>query len=248
MSNENGTETELKTPEEWCRIEGVQILDADGWRGRDGRDWNDPISLAEFQERLVICTQRSIPLQESPITGPQYPQPQQAGGVTIGGTSGPWLAGATITATQPAGEQHTGSLNLTGEGNEAQALPVAAIKAAADVLVHHPLDLPQIGPKGERTWLSDSAIGRADDIARDALTAALPAIRQQVAEEIAVALEGCGRGLHKTADSIRGQITDDGPRDEYNDDRLRRVALAHDNRADGLTGAAVVAREIGRKA
>lgn len=249
MSHENETQTALKTPEEWCRIEGVQILDADGWRGRDGRDWNDPISLVEFKERLVVCTQRRIALQESPITGPPYPRPQQPGGVTIGGTSGPWLTGALITATQPAGEQHTGSLNLTGEGNEiAPSLPMAAIKAAADALVHHPLDLPQIGPKGERVWLSDSAIGRADDIARDTLTAALPAIRLQVAEEIAVALERCGRSLHKTADNTRRQITDDGTRDEYNDDRLRRVALAHDNRADGLAAAALVAREIGAKA
>lgn len=79
------------------------------------------------------------------------------------------------------------------EGSEtASSLPVAAIKAAADALVHHPLDLPQIGPEGERVWLSDSAIGRADDIARDAIEAAYPAIRQQVAEEIAVALANAG--------------------------------------------------------
>lgn len=51
---------DLKTPAEWCRIEGVEILDPDGWRGRDGRPWTDPITLAEFQERLVTCTMRHV--------------------------------------------------------------------------------------------------------------------------------------------------------------------------------------------
>lgn len=54
------TENELKTPTEWCRLEGVEILDADGWRGRDGRPWTDPITLAEFRDRLITCTQRSV--------------------------------------------------------------------------------------------------------------------------------------------------------------------------------------------
>lgn len=48
----------LRTPDEWCRLEGVEILDADGWRGRNGRPWEDPITLAEFKTRLVVCTMR----------------------------------------------------------------------------------------------------------------------------------------------------------------------------------------------
>lgn len=255
MSHENETQTALKTPEEWCRIEGVQILDADGWRGRDGRDWNDPISLVEFKERLVVCTQRRIALQESPITGPQYPRPQQPGGVTIGDTSGPWLTGALITATQPAGEQHTGSLNLTGEGNEVEdetdpRLPnnidPLAVEAATKAHVERGgWDWEDLG-NDTSSHEGAKAVLIAD--MRVALRAAYPAVRLQVAEEIAVALEGCGRSLHKTADNTRRQATTDGPRDDYNDDRLRRVALAQDNRADGLTSGAVVAREIGRKA
>ena len=52
---------ELKTPDEWSKLEGVEILDPDGWRGRNGRPWTDPITLAEFQERLIVCTQRRLP-------------------------------------------------------------------------------------------------------------------------------------------------------------------------------------------
>jgi hypothetical protein len=152
---------------------------------------------------------------------------------------------------QPAGEQHTGSLNLAGEGNEAEdRLPnnidPQAVEAAARAHIENAgwdwNDLDQ----GDLDHDATKAVLIAD--MRIALRAAYPAIRQQVAEEIAVALDKCASSLHKTADRTRGQIADDGPRDEYNDERLRRVALAHDNRADGLTGAAVVAREIGRKA
>lgn len=51
---------DLKTPDEWCRIEGVEVMDPDGWRGRDGRPWTDPITLAEFKNRLIICTMRHV--------------------------------------------------------------------------------------------------------------------------------------------------------------------------------------------
>lgn len=49
---------DLKTPDEWCRLEGVEVMDPDGWRGRNGRPWTDPITLAEFKNRLVTCTMR----------------------------------------------------------------------------------------------------------------------------------------------------------------------------------------------
>jgi hypothetical protein len=77
MSNENSSAEVLKTPEEWCQIEGVQILDADGWRGRGGRDWNDPITRAEFQERLITCTQRSV------VPRPETCRPVEVDGETI---------------------------------------------------------------------------------------------------------------------------------------------------------------------
>ena len=52
--------SELKTPAEWCLIERVEIMDPDGWRGRGGRPWTDPITLAEFKQRLVTCTMRHV--------------------------------------------------------------------------------------------------------------------------------------------------------------------------------------------
>lgn len=163
------TSADLRSPAEWCHIEGVQILDADGWRGRDGRDFTDPISLAEFRERLVVCTQRSIPLQESPITGPQYPRPQQPGGVTIGSTSGPWLAGAPIDASLPAGERHA------GEGNHEGPPPVVYWCPLSRQLVDvgHGDTCPGFG------------------LHEPVLTVVYAAIRQQVAEEIAVAIYAC---------------------------------------------------------
>lgn len=50
----------LRTPEDWCKIHNVQVLDPDGWRGRYGRPWTDEIDEAEFLDRLQICTQRPL--------------------------------------------------------------------------------------------------------------------------------------------------------------------------------------------
>jgi hypothetical protein len=43
-------------PEEWCRAYGVSVLDPDGWRGQDARDWDDPITLLEFERRALLST------------------------------------------------------------------------------------------------------------------------------------------------------------------------------------------------
>lgn len=78
----------LRTPDEWCRLEGVEILDADGWRGSNGRPWEDPITLAEFNTRLVVCTMRhktgggagETPTATSAVTrDPAAPADQVAG-------------------------------------------------------------------------------------------------------------------------------------------------------------------------
>ena len=46
---------QLKTPSEWCQELGAKIMDPDGWR--DGtRDWEEPITREEFDERLNRCT------------------------------------------------------------------------------------------------------------------------------------------------------------------------------------------------
>lgn len=49
----------LKTPTQWLieRHPGVRVLDDDGWRGKHGRPWSDPITVEEFEHRLAQCTQ-----------------------------------------------------------------------------------------------------------------------------------------------------------------------------------------------
>jgi hypothetical protein len=47
---------ELRTPDEWGREFGVRVVDPDGWRGKDGRDWNDSISREEYERRMVLST------------------------------------------------------------------------------------------------------------------------------------------------------------------------------------------------
>lgn len=49
---------DLRTPEEWdIHVnDGMRIHDPDGWRKNDGRNWDDPITLEEFNERRIECT------------------------------------------------------------------------------------------------------------------------------------------------------------------------------------------------
>lgn len=51
---------DLKTPDEWCKLLGYEVMDPDGWRGSNGRPWTDPISQAEFEARIVTCTLRRV--------------------------------------------------------------------------------------------------------------------------------------------------------------------------------------------
>jgi hypothetical protein len=51
---------DLKTPDEWCKLLGYEVMDPDGWRGSNGRPWMDPISQAEFEARIVTCTLRRV--------------------------------------------------------------------------------------------------------------------------------------------------------------------------------------------
>lgn len=44
-----------KRPEEWAKEEGVKILDPDGWR-MDNKDFDEPITKTEFNERLTHST------------------------------------------------------------------------------------------------------------------------------------------------------------------------------------------------
>lgn len=46
----------LKTPREWERIYNLIIMDADGWRGKNGRSFDDPINEDEWSERMLVST------------------------------------------------------------------------------------------------------------------------------------------------------------------------------------------------
>ena len=48
-------EDELKTSYGWAEIEGVKIIDPDGWRN-DGKLLSDEITKEEFNQRLLYST------------------------------------------------------------------------------------------------------------------------------------------------------------------------------------------------
>lgn len=50
---------ELRTPEEWGELYGVDIMDPDGWRSADAPAWTEPITLADFYKRARRCTVRN---------------------------------------------------------------------------------------------------------------------------------------------------------------------------------------------
>lgn len=52
-----GQDEVLRRPDEWCRLKGVYVLDPDGWRDDGAPSWIEPITEAEFDRRLSICTQ-----------------------------------------------------------------------------------------------------------------------------------------------------------------------------------------------
>lgn len=43
------------TPEEWCKLKNIQIMDPDGWRV-DSASFTKPITEKEFNERLAYST------------------------------------------------------------------------------------------------------------------------------------------------------------------------------------------------
>jgi hypothetical protein len=56
----------LYRPAEWCERLGVEVLDPDGWRGRDAEDWDEPISRREFDRRLATSTHRPVASSPEP--------------------------------------------------------------------------------------------------------------------------------------------------------------------------------------
>lgn len=49
-------EPEMRKPTEWAEADGIVILDQDGWRGRYQKDFETPITRAEFDSRKAVST------------------------------------------------------------------------------------------------------------------------------------------------------------------------------------------------
>jgi hypothetical protein len=207
VSTENGTKTGpgevLKTPSDWCLVEGIEILDPDGWRGVGGRPWTDPITLAEFNNRLIVCTMRRV----APGETPRMP-----------------------ISTTSAGEHHVGSLDLSGEGNAPKVeIPLEAVVGLATALVRS---------ASWDTYTEETQqvlIATSMPMARASLEAAYPAIRQQIAEEIAAAIDA-GEDRANEASKREGIAGNRG------------TSRAWDEIATGYMRAAEIAREIGEQA
>jgi hypothetical protein len=45
-----------RTPEVWCEIYGLAVMDPDGWRGEDAPSWEQPLTLPEFAARFNRST------------------------------------------------------------------------------------------------------------------------------------------------------------------------------------------------
>jgi len=180
----------MRTPDEWCRIKQIQILDADGWRGRDGKDWGEPLTEHDFEGRAQVCTQRSI-----------------------------------------AGEHHAAAPPISDDVIE------QAAKAACEFV--YP-------PKTHRAWddVDDYEQDSWRATARTLLEAAYPAIRQQVAEEIAAAADGIAEGCSDAARIQRDLGIEKGGSANPRGLSHMRTAIAFTNQAAGAWAVAEAAREI----
>lgn len=59
---------ELRTPAEWSALDGVTVMDPDGWRGTrtlPAKSFDEPIDRAEWEQRLSVSS------QISPVTPPE---------------------------------------------------------------------------------------------------------------------------------------------------------------------------------
>jgi hypothetical protein len=138
---------------------------------------------------------------------------------------------------QPAGEHHAGTLDLTGEGNApANPIPPAAVTALATSLAW------------SASWDTYSEathqvlIACALPQALAALEAAYPAIRQQVAEEIAAKAEAIANDFQTTALSHKDLSSDkETPKQQMH----WRTAVAYRNKADGAWAVAAEVRVTG---
>ena len=53
--SEHRTDGKARTPADWEKLEGVVVIDPDGWR-YDRKGWGDPIRFAEWERRMMVST------------------------------------------------------------------------------------------------------------------------------------------------------------------------------------------------
>lgn len=66
------TDPILRKPSEWAALDHIQILDPDGWRSPNEKDFDIPISEEEWHERSMRCTIRRL-YTLCPKTGNKIP-------------------------------------------------------------------------------------------------------------------------------------------------------------------------------
>ena len=49
-----------RTPEYWTALYGLEVVDADGWRGKDAPSWTERITLPDFWKRFCGSTVRAV--------------------------------------------------------------------------------------------------------------------------------------------------------------------------------------------
>ena len=61
-----------KKPQEWLEIlygDSIKVLDADGFREKDGVTWETPMTKKEFEKRFTHCTCLGLIMDDKPIKG-----------------------------------------------------------------------------------------------------------------------------------------------------------------------------------
>lgn len=199
MSSENDTKTELKLAvdlptigSKWTHASepGIFVI-ADATT--DGRViWTEEGGSHEWVAPVREFTEVFTPLVESSITGPNYPAPRTTGNTLS-------IDGKVLVQipAQPAGEHHGGTLDLTGQSNTDDGHttvlpPTDIVEAIAEAVFQH---RALSNPRDPLTVRCDcgqtfrSAGQRQRHAAQIVLDTIQPAIRQQVAEEIAAKVE-----------------------------------------------------------
>lgn len=89
-----------RTPDEWSAAKGIEVRDPDGWRN-EGRDWNEPVTEAEFNR---LCGPSTIrPLRPEETLG--NPQGLTGTDVTLENHTGETGEDVPLIAMAPPQEQ-----------------------------------------------------------------------------------------------------------------------------------------------